>query len=191
VGYALRTPEIRAVLAVLFVISFCTFNFSMWVPLLATNVLGQDAQGLGFLMAAVGAGAVGGALTLGTIVPHHPPLALLRASAAAGCAVLAALCIVESVWVSAVGLFLMGYASVIASAGCNTALQLDSSEELRGRVMGLFTLIHGGCFPIAAPLIGAVAERWSVGTAFFVWGVGGLAMLAVLMGMRHRLVATE
>src|SRR5437764_1196793 len=68
VAYALRTPEIRAVLAVLFVISFCTFNFSMWVPLMATNVLGQDAQGLGFLMSAVGVGAVFGALTLGSVV---------------------------------------------------------------------------------------------------------------------------
>ena len=91
VAYALRTPEIRAVLAVLFVISFCTFNFSMWVPLMATNVLGQNAQGLGFLMSAVGVGAVFGALTLGSVGPRHPPLALLHASAAAGCAVLAAL----------------------------------------------------------------------------------------------------
>ena len=186
-AYASRTPEIRALLAVLFVISFCTFNFSMWVPLLATNVLGQGAQALGLLMAAVGVGAVGGALTLGTLVPHHPPLALLHASAAAGCAVLAALCMVDSVWLSAVALFLMGYASVITAAGCNTALQLGATEELRGRVMGLYSLIHGGCFPIAAPLIGAVAERWSVSTAFFVWSAGGLATLAVLTGARRRM----
>jgi predicted MFS family arabinose efflux permease len=186
VAYALHTPEIRAALGVLFVISFCTFNFSMWVPLLATSVLGQDAQGFGFLMAAVGVGAIGGALTLGSVVPRQPPLALLQVSAAAGCAVLAALSMVESVWLSAVGLFLMGYASVITAAGCNTVLQLGSPDALRGRVMGLYTLIHGGCFPIAAPLIGAVAERWSVGSAFFVWGLGGLAVLAALTGARRR-----
>ncbi len=184
-AYVLRTPEIRAVLGVLFVISFTTFNFSMWVPLLARNVLGQDAQGFGFLMAAVGAGAVCGALTLGTVVPRHPPLALLYASTAAGCSVLLALSVVENVWLTAVGLFLLGHTSVIAAAGCNTALQLGSSDELRGRVMGLYTLIHGGSFPIAAPLIGAVAERWSVSTAFFVWGAGGLAALAVLVSARR------
>jgi hypothetical protein len=49
--------------------------------------------------------------------------------------------------------------------------------------MGLYTLIHGGSFPIAAPLIGAVAERWSVSTAFFVWSAGGLATLAVLTAL--------
>jgi predicted MFS family arabinose efflux permease len=191
-AYALRTPEIRAVLGVLFVISFCAFNFSMWVPLLAKNVLGQGAQGFGFLMAAVGVGAVSGALTVGTVVPRHPPLALLHASAAAACSVLLAQSLTESFWLTAGALFLLGYFGVITAAGCNTALQLGSSDELRGRVMGLFTLIHGGSFPIAAPLIGAVAERWSVSTAFFVWGAGGLAALAVLTGARRwRVVGNE
>jgi len=190
-AYALRTPQIRALLGVLFVVSFCAFNFTMWVPLLARNVLGQGAQELGFLMAAVGVGAVSGALTLGTVVPRHPPLALLHASAAASCAVLLALSLIESVWLTAVALFLLGYAGVITAAGCNTALQLGSTDELRGRVMGLYTLIHGGSFPIAAPLIGVVAERWSVSTAFFVWGAGGLAVLAVLMGVRHRPVVVH
>jgi sugar phosphate permease len=102
------------------------------------------------------------------------------------CSVLLALSLIETVWLTAVALFLLGYFGVITAAGCNTALQLGSSDELRGRVMGLYTLIHGGSFPIAAPLIGAVAERWSVSAAFFVWGAGGLATLAVLMGARHR-----
>ncbi len=136
-------------LGVLFVISFCAFNFSMWVPLLAKNVLGQGAEGFGFLMAAVGVGAVSGALTLGTVVPRHPPLALLHASAAAACSVLLALSLVENVWLTAVALFLLGYAGVITAAGCNTALQLGSSGELQGRVMSLYTLIHGGCPPRA------------------------------------------
>jgi hypothetical protein len=76
---------------------------------------------------------------------------------------------------------------VITAAGCNTALQLASSADLKGRVMSLYTLIHGGSFPIAAFLIGAVSERWSESTAFFVWGAGGLAALVLLTGDRRRL----
>ena len=127
------------------------------------------------------------AFTIGTVVSRHPPLALLHASAAAACSVLLALCLIESVWLAAVALFLLGYTGVIASAGCQTSLQLRSSDQLRGRVMSLFTLIHGGSFPIAAPLIRAVAEGASVSTAFFVWGAGGLALLALLVGARRRL----
>src|SRR3989475_7139795 len=97
---------------------------------------------------------------LGTVVSRQPPRALLDASAAAACSVLLALCLIESVWLAAVALFLLGYTGVITSAGCQTSLQLRSSDELRGRVMSLFTLIHGGCFPIAAPMIGAA---WTAG----------------------------
>ena len=82
-------------------------------------------------------------------MPRHPPLALLHASAAAACSVLLALSLVENVWLTAVALFLLGYAGVITAAGCNTALQLGSSGELQGRVMSLYTLIHGGCPPRA------------------------------------------
>src|SRR5256712_11930970 len=150
-AYALRAPEIRALLGVLFVISFCAFNFTMWVPLLATNVLGQGAHERGFLMAAVGVGAVSGALTLGAVVPRHPPLALLHGSAAAACAVLLALSVIESFSLTAVALFLLGFASVISAAGCNTALQLGSPGELRGRVTGLYPRFHARSLSNSAP----------------------------------------
>ncbi len=55
-------------------------------------------------------------------------LGLLHASAAAGCAVLLALSIVEVFWLAAIGMFLLGHAGVITAARCNTALQLGSSD---------------------------------------------------------------
>ena len=61
--YARRTPRLLLVLGLLFVVSLCVFNFTVYVPLLARNVLGLGAEGFGFLMAALGVGAVAGALT--------------------------------------------------------------------------------------------------------------------------------
>jgi hypothetical protein len=57
VTYALRTPEIRAVLGVLFVISFCVFNFSIWVPLpsVSTAFFVRGAGGLAALALIMGA----------------------------------------------------------------------------------------------------------------------------------------
>src|SRR2546430_841075 len=83
-----------------------------------------------------------GAFTLGTVVSRQPPRALLDASAAAACSVLLALCLIESVWLAAVALFLLGYTGVITSAGCQTSLRLRSSDELLGPVMSIFTLSH-------------------------------------------------
>jgi predicted MFS family arabinose efflux permease len=189
--YALRTPRIRVVLAVLLVVSFCVFNFSVYVPLLARTVLGQGAEGFGFLMASVGVGAVTGALTLGTAVRRQPPLPLLFAAGVTACAGLLVMSTVRHFWVAVPALFVLGFAGVFTTAACNTSLQLAASDALRGRVMSLYTLIFGGSFPISAFLVGAISERWGVSTAFFIGGVTGLTGLTVVMawGLRRQRAA--
>src|SRR3989454_4436534 len=49
VRYAARTPVIRLVLGLLFVVSITVFNFTVYVPLLARHVLGLGPEGFGFL----------------------------------------------------------------------------------------------------------------------------------------------
>src|SRR5207344_2202192 len=65
VHFALKTPVILIVLGLVAVVSLCVFNFSVYVPLLARQVLHLGAEGFGFLMASLGVGAVAGALTVG------------------------------------------------------------------------------------------------------------------------------
>src|SRR2546422_681648 len=62
--YALDTPRIALILGLVLVVSLCVFNFTVFVPLVARNVLHLGAEGFGFLMAALGLGAVTGALSL-------------------------------------------------------------------------------------------------------------------------------
>jgi predicted MFS family arabinose efflux permease len=169
------------VLVVLLVVSFCVFNFSVYVPLLARNVLGQGAEGFGFLMASVGVGAVAGALTLGTAVRRQPPLPLLFAAGLTACGGLVAMSAVRHFWVAVPVLFVLGFAGVFTTAACNTSLQLAASDALRGRVMSLYALIFGGSFPISAFLVGAISERWGVSTAFLIAGITGLTGLLVVV----------
>ena len=53
-------------------------------------------------------------------------------------------------------------------------------------LLGLINMLHWGPILLLAVPSGAIAERWSVSTAFFVWGAGGLATLALLTAARHR-----
>lgn len=179
--YALRAPEIRLILAVLLVVSLCVFNFSIYVPLLARTVLGQGAEGFGFLMAAVGVGAVAGALTLGVAVRRSPSPALLFATAGVACAALMTISMVRHFWLAALALFVTGFAGIITVAGCNTALQITAPDRLRGRVMSLHVLVFGGSVPFGAFVVGAISERWNVSTAFFVNGAAGLLALTALV----------
>jgi predicted MFS family arabinose efflux permease len=187
--YAVRTPVIRLVLGLLFCVSITVFNFSVYVPLLARNVLGLGAEGFGFLMAALGAGAVSGALTVGFRRAPELPVPAMTGAAAIALTGLLALSSVRHVWAAVLLLFVTGFSGLVLVASCNTRLQLAAPDELRGRMMSLYTLVWGGVFPIGAFCVGAISEAWGVSTAFFVQGsagLGGLAALALWWRGRHR-----
>jgi predicted MFS family arabinose efflux permease len=176
--YALRTPRILVVLALLTVVSLCVFNFTVYVPLLARTVLGLGAEGFGFLMASLGGGAVAGALTVGAA--RQPSLGGVFAIAAIALAGLLCLSAVHHFWMAAPLLFVTGFFGIMVMASCNARLQSEAPGELRGRMMGIYVLLSGGVFPIGAFLVGAISERWGVSTAFFCGGAGGLTALAAI-----------
>jgi predicted MFS family arabinose efflux permease len=181
VRYAARTPMIRLILGLLFCVSITVFNFTVYVPLLARHVLGLGAEGFGFLMAALGVGAVSGALTVGFRRAGPPTLPVMMGAGAAALASLLTLSAARHLWVAVPLLFLTGFSGLVLVASCNTRLQLAAPDELRGRMMSLYTLVWGGVFPIGSFCVGAISEAWGVSTAFFVQGTAGLIGLTTLI----------
>jgi MFS family permease len=186
VGYAIRTPRIRLALLVMLVISVFVFNFSVYVPLLARNVLGLGADGFGFLMASLGVGSVAGALTLAALRSPRPPLPFTFTAAALACAGIVTLAAVRQFWVAVPVLFVVGFFAIVVSASCNTTLQLTTPDELRGRVMSLYTLIFGGSVPLGAFLVGFISEHGGVPIAFLGMGGAGLLGTAVIFTLWRR-----
>jgi predicted MFS family arabinose efflux permease len=177
-GYIRRSREILITLGLLTAVSFCVFNFSVYVPLIVRTVLHIGAEGFGFLMAALGVGAVAGALAVSVL--GKPRRALLVAAAGLACAGLFSLSFARHFWVAAPILTWTGFFGIILVAGANTTLQLAAPDELRGRVMSVYTLVWGGAFPIGAFVVGAISERWGVGRALLVQGLGGMAAVGAL-----------
>ncbi|HEY7139999.1 MAG TPA: MFS transporter [Methylomirabilota bacterium] len=184
VRHVLRTPRLRAVLGVLFVVSLCVFNFTIYVPLLARTVLRLGPEGFGFLMAALGVGAVAGALAVGARANPEPGLGLLLGTAAVACGGLVGLSTVHHVWAAVPMLFTTGFAGIITVTGCNTTIQLGTPDDLRGRVMSLYTWVYGGVFPFGSFLIGVTSERHGVSTALLLNGSLGLGLLLLLVATR-------
>jgi predicted MFS family arabinose efflux permease len=187
IRYAIRTPVIRLVLGMLFCVSITVFNFTVYVPLLARHVLGLGAEGFGFLMAGLGVGAVSGALTVGFRRAGPPPFGVMMGAAALALTGLLSLAFARHVAVAVLLLFATGFFGLVLVASCNTRLQLAAPDELRGRMMSLYTLVWGGVFPIGAFTVGAISEAWSVSMAFFVQGSMGLVALTILaLWWRHQ-----
>jgi predicted MFS family arabinose efflux permease len=180
VRYAAGTPRLRLAIGLVFVVSLCVFNFSVYVPLLAKNVLGLGAEGFGFLMASLGVGAVGGALTVGARAARFPSVRSMLVAATLALGMLTGLGFTRRIELAVPLLFMTGYWGIMLMASCNTSIQLQAPDALRGRVMSIYTWVSGGVFPIGAFIVGSISEAWDVSTAFLFNGTLGLAAVGAL-----------
>lgn len=186
--YALASPVISLLLSLILIVSVFVVNHNVLVPLVARDVLHQEVGGFGFLMAALGAGALLGAILLAQHGQGRPPLAALVAAAIVTSTGILSLAVVREVWLAAVLLFVTGAAQILFMASCNTTLQIAAPDELRGRVMSLYTLAFAGMSPFGAFLIGSIAEGFGTRTACAVGGGLGLVCVVALSGrwlLRH------
>ena len=185
-SYAAATPPVAFTLGLMVVVSLLVLNFNVVVPLVARDVLNQGAHGFGLLMSALGAGAVAGAFGVALFRRGQPPLTFLVGSGATLCAGLVALALVGHFAAAAAVLALLGCCQILFTTGCNTTLQLIAPNELRGRVMGLYTVTFAGMTPFGSLLVGFVAEHHGVRMACAAGGAIGLLGVAVLVLIAHR-----
>lgn len=188
-GYAARTPLVVLVLSLILTVSVFALNHQVMVPLLAREVLHQDAHGFGLLMSSLGVGAVVGALALAALGEGRPRVAQLLVPALVVTVATMALAGVRQAGLAAMLLFVIGVAQILLTAGCNTALQLTVPDALRGRVMALYTLVFAGMSPAGAFLVGGLAELFDAPTAFLAGGGAGLLSVVVLAALLARRAA--
>jgi predicted MFS family arabinose efflux permease len=180
VRYAAGTPRVALVMSLLVVVSLFVVNMNVLVPLIARDVLHEGAHGFGLLMAALGVGAVAGALAVAALSVGRPPLGMVVGPALAAAALLLLLSTARHFGPTAAVLVALGFAQIVFMTSCNTTVQIAVPDELRGRVMGLYALVFAGMTPIGALIMGTVAEHWGVSRACAVGGGAGLLLILVL-----------
>lgn len=179
--YIGRTPTVLGVMILLGVISTFALNFNILVPTLARIVLGGDSSQYGFLMSVMGAGALLGSVLLATFGGRGPQVrAMLLGSALLGVAEVS-LFFLHGWTASAIALFFAGAAMVAFTASANTTVQVSVPDELRGRVMSVYSLVFAGVTPIGSFITGSLAQK--VGTAE-TFGISGGIALATVVVMR-------
>jgi len=181
-GYAWRTPPVRALLLLLAVTSFFAMPYTTLLPVLAKDALGGDARLLGLLMASAGLGA----LAAGLVLMVRRGLAGLGRGVALGATLLgtglAGAALSRHVLLSCAALAVAGFGYLSQAAGTMTLLQSTAPPALRGRVMGLFSTLFIGVAPFGALALGFAAQRVGVRAALL--GGGLAAVLA--SGLFHR-----
>jgi MFS family permease len=149
-------PVLRSVIVMLMVVCLCVRPYTQLMPAYAVHVVHVGARGLGFLLAASGAGAVAGSI-LTAIVGAHRRGAIWFASAvvmALGTTTLGSI----HVFAVAIPVLVVTGMAVLSFAGSsNVLLQTLAPAEMRGRAISVFAMIILGLVPLGSLTLGSLA----------------------------------
>jgi predicted MFS family arabinose efflux permease len=143
--------------------------------------------GYGALLSANGIGALLGALTVASVGSHADRRVLVLGGLWVFSAMLLILSWVQNYYLALLVLAVAGWGMLLFFSTTNTLLQTKASDEMRGRVMGIWTLVFGGTTPLGGLEAGAVSHylgvRWAVSIGALVCA---LAALVVWLIVRQR-----
>lgn len=182
-SYVRNFGPIASLLMLLALVGLVGLPYTVLLPVIASQTLLGDAHTLGFLMAAMGVGALGGALYLAsrsTVIGlgrRVPVATIVFGVGLVGVGL--------SRWVPlSLGLMVVaGAGFMVHMAATNTLIQTLVEERMRGRVMSLYTVAFVGMAPFGSLLAGAVASR--IGAPLTLVGGGAICMLGALVFFRR------
>ena len=156
IAYVWSKPELRWTLLLGFMLVFAAMHFSL-LPRYSRDVLNEGASGFGTLLAAQGAGGIVGTISLiasGNVRQLARVLVIVN-FVFMGCMVVLALS--TNLWVSSAAMFGTGFLIVWWGNSMRTMIQLQAEDHMRGRVMGIFSLI-GQMLALSRLAGGALSE---------------------------------
>lgn len=157
--YTLATVPIRDVLLLLGLVGFMGMPYMTLMPVFAAEIHKSGADALGLMLGAVGFGALIGALFLAqraTVLGLGRIIVVATLGFGLGLIVFT---VSRVFWLSLVILMGVGFGWMVLIAASNTALQTLADNEMRGRVMSLFSMMLVGMAPFGSLLAGWLADR--------------------------------
>ncbi len=148
------------------------FGYSMSVlfPVFAEDILRVGPEGLGLMWGAMGIGSVTGVIIASSFTRPFQQRALLVGGTAVMGTFMLAFALSTSYWLSLALLFIIGTGASVYNVAVQTNLQMLVANELRGRVMGIWSMVHTSIRPMGEVQFSAIAALLSAPIAFLVNG---------------------
>lgn len=157
--YVVGQRAIRTIMAVMVVTSMFGLSFATLVPAWAVNMLGGDATTNGFLQAARGVGALSAALMIAAMGRIRRKGRLLTVGTFVYPGLLLAFAATRWLPLSLLLLVGVGWGLMVLFNMANALIQSLVPDELRGRVLSIYTLSFFGFMPAGALIAGFVADH--------------------------------
>lgn len=182
--YVKNSIPIRAILILITVFSFCGFNVTTFLPAYVKDTLNGSSGLLGLIMGCFGVGAFGAAMFLAArkSVLGLGKVVVLTISLSSLCLIPIFLIktIVPVIFVA----MLLGFGLICSIAAMNTLLQSLSHQQMRGRVMGYYSMAFVGF-----SALGNLFWSWIgkiIGLSYTMIACGGMLALSAFLFEKFR-----
>lgn len=152
-------------------------NFNVLVPVFAKEILNQKETGFGILMSFMGLGSFLGAIFMASLSKSGPKKFVIYIVPVIIGALLIITGFTNIYLMTGISLAFTGFFFITFSSSANSTLQINSSNEYRGRVMSVYTLVFAGSTPIGNLYAGIFSERFNARIGFATCG----AIIILLM----------
>lgn len=171
---------VRSLLTLAGFVSVFATAYMVLMPKFARDTMGLGPKGMGFLMSAVGVGALCGAFFLSSLGDFRGKGRLLLAGNITFSVMLVLFSFSRSMPLSIGLLFFAGWGMMTNMALTNTLIQTSAPDAIRGRVMSVYTLMFMGMTPVGSFQAGVVAHWLGVPEAIRIGAIiSALAAIAL------------
>jgi MFS family permease len=170
-AYAFGFTGTRRLLLLLMMVGFFTAPWQSLMPIFAAETFSGDSKTFGFLIGAVGLGAVMGTFVLAARSSVRGLGRVVASTTVTAGAALIGFSLSQTLWVSLAFLALFGAGLVVTAASINTILQTLAEEDKRARIISMYVMCFLGFAPIGNFIAGALAESIGVHWTLFSCGV--------------------
>lgn len=157
--YVATNHIIRVLVGLVAVVSLFGASFNTLIPAWAVDILKGGSTTNGLLQSARGFGSLISALTIASLGRFAFRGRLLSFGSLAFPCALLAFSAVRWLPLSLLALVGVGASQMLMMNLANSVVQTTAGDELRGRVMGIYSLVFFGLMPLGGLLAGALAQN--------------------------------
>jgi len=168
------------------VIGTFAMNFNVLVPVFTKSALNQGEAGYGLLMSAMGVGSFLGAISVATSSKNGTRNTVLIICSLSIAALMITTGFTYNYYLVALVLGVTGFFSTRFFTTANSMIQYNVTDEFRGRVTSVYTLVMGGTTPIGNFFAGSVASIGGPRVGFIVCGITILVSLLIIFKLNKK-----
>ncbi|MFT8315884.1 MAG: MFS transporter [Clostridium sp.] len=163
-----------AVMLMLVVGTFA-FNNEVIIPVYVKEVLHKSAGAYSTLLTASGVGALIGSVKFASNTRRKSNIIFISALILSMCLVIQGF--VHTYYISIFILAIYGFFNIIFMASVNSTIQINSSDEYRGRAVSVYSLVLVGSTPIGNLFAGTIGEHLGANASFLFCGLVTLILM--------------